>query len=35
MEISLASEKNTAMNRIIRRMGGRVYRTYRIYERSI
>jgi len=35
MEISLASEKNIPMNRIIRRMGGRVYRTYRIYQRKI
>ncbi len=35
MEISLASEKNTAMNRIIQRMGGRIYRQYRIYERRI
>jgi GNAT superfamily N-acetyltransferase len=35
MEISLASEKNTPMNRIIRRMGGRVYRAYRVYQRKI
>jgi GNAT superfamily N-acetyltransferase len=35
MEISLASEKNIPMNRIIRRMGGRIYRTYRIYQRVI
>lgn len=35
MEISLASEKNIPMNRIIRRMGGRIYRTYRIYQRAI
>jgi GNAT superfamily N-acetyltransferase len=35
LEISLASEKNLPMNRIIRRMGARVYRTYRIYQKNI
>jgi GNAT superfamily N-acetyltransferase len=35
MEISLASEKNIPMNRIIRRMGGRIYRIYRIYQHRI
>lgn len=35
LEISLASEKNLPMNRIIRRMGARVYRTYRIYQKDI
>ena len=35
LEISLASEKNIPMNQIIRRMGGRIYRTYRIYQMNI
>jgi GNAT superfamily N-acetyltransferase len=35
VEMSLASEKNIPMNRIIRRMGGRLYRAYRIYQRTI
>jgi GNAT superfamily N-acetyltransferase len=35
LEISLAAEKNIPMNRIIRRMGGKVYRWYRIYERQL
>jgi GNAT superfamily N-acetyltransferase len=35
LEISLASEKNAPMNRIIRRMGGRVYRTYRVYQKNM
>jgi ribosomal protein S18 acetylase RimI-like enzyme len=34
-ELSLASEKNLPINRLIRRMGGHVYRQYRIYEREI
>jgi len=35
VEMSLASEKNTAINRILRRLGGQVYRRYRIYERPL
>jgi GNAT superfamily N-acetyltransferase len=35
MEISLASEKNQDSTRIIQRLGGQVYRQYRIYEREI
>jgi GNAT superfamily N-acetyltransferase len=35
LEVSLASEKNIAMNRIIRRMGANMYRQYRIYEREL
>lgn len=35
MEISLASEKNLDSTRIIQRLGGQVYRQYRIYEREI
>lgn len=35
MEISLASEKNQDSTRIIQRLGGQVYRQYRIYQREI
>jgi GNAT superfamily N-acetyltransferase len=35
LEASLASEKNRVVNRLIQRMGGRVYRRYRIYERAL
>jgi hypothetical protein len=35
VEMSLASEKNEAINRLVQRLGGQVYRQYRIYERSL
>lgn len=34
-EMSLVSERNQPMNRTIQRMGGRVYRRYRIFERAL
>ena len=35
VDMSLASEKNEAINRVIQRMGGRIYRRYRIYEMDL
>ena len=35
MEGSWILESNTMMNRIIERLGGRRYKTYRIYERPL
>jgi hypothetical protein len=35
LELSLASEKNLAINRILQRLGGRIYRQYRIYEHPL
>ena len=35
LEASLASEKNLPVNRLIQRMGARLYRHYRIYERPL
>ncbi len=35
VEMSLASEKNVAINRLLRHLGGQVYRQYRIYERPL
>jgi GNAT superfamily N-acetyltransferase len=34
-EMSLVSERNQPVNRTIRRMGGQLYRRYRIYERAL
>jgi len=34
-EMSWILESNTMMNRIIRRLGGRVYKTYRVYEKEL
>ena len=34
-EMSWILEDNTMMNRIIRRLGGRVYKVYRIYEKKL
>ena len=35
MEGSWVLESNTMMNRIIERLGGRRYKTYRIYEKPL
>lgn len=35
VDMSLASEKNDSINRILQRMGADIYRRYRIYERLI
>jgi len=34
-EMSWILENNVMMNRIIQRLGGRVYKTYRVYEKSL
>ncbi len=35
LDMSLASEKNVAINRILQRLGGQIYKSYRIYERPL
>ena len=34
-EMSWILESNSMMNRIIQRLGGRIYKTYRVYERPL